>query len=506
MPNREKMAIYEQKHVHHDAADDSNDITAASTSSGGGDAAITTTTTTTTTAAAAAAAVAVAVAAARSFPRFAELPPELRAQIWWEAAVPGPGINFFNVHAFPGDHAGANRSSSPLWLYLDLRRLDVGDADADVAAYDPSVWRARAAVRQACREARDACAPPDGGGGGGGRIAVTLTRPRRGLLVRAADGLLRQLTPETAEEAAEAEAEAAVIAGGGGSRSGTVDVDVDINISDPPRVLCREPMVTRTVYVHADDVFCLSVENCSFNMPFEETSSPPAATFRPGSAGKLARVPWRGDFETGWSYDPQLTPLPAGIPRGRYCVNLARGDLDAQDAAGRVVPGMLSEVEVEGGGGEEDEDEDGDEVEDGYGNGNGNEEEAQPGDSRLSFALEFAPQPPPQPPHSAPRPTPVSPPPPDARRASHMRRRRELLMIDSEKVDSVPAPPLAEPTPFPDEVYHDRFGDAYVVLPSRLGNPGLPPYQLTKVAPEKSDMRQRYLLSARVPDGPRPWR
>ncbi|KAI0450047.1 hypothetical protein F5B21DRAFT_448319 [Xylaria acuta] len=218
------------------------------------------------------------------FPYFTSLPPELRHHIW-RLAVPCPGINFFNVHCFPNDHAGCNRSTSPPWAYLDLRRLSIEDDDAAVSRYDPSAWQARLAVRQACREARDVCSVP-----ASKSAVITLTRPRRGLFVCAGDGQLRK-TPLRI----------------------VVDTDSDRSRS----VIEPEPVVRRSVEVHVDDVLCLSVENCSFNLPHEETPS----FLDDEDADGLAT----GDADEGWAYDPQLTPkLPQQIPASRLCASMAR--------------------------------------------------------------------------------------------------------------------------------------------------------------------------------------
>ncbi|KAH8163138.1 hypothetical protein CIB48_g5118 [Xylaria polymorpha] len=171
------------------------------------------------------------------FPLFTSLPPELRHHIW-RLAVPSPGINFFNVHCFPNDHAGCNRSTSPPWAYLDLRRLSIEDSDAAVWEYDPSAWQARLAVRQTCREARDICSIP-----ASKSAVLTLTRPRRGLFVRAGDGQLRN-TPLRYDE----------------------NENENKNKTEE-----SEPVVRRTIEVHIDDILSLSVENCSFNLPHEET-------------------------------------------------------------------------------------------------------------------------------------------------------------------------------------------------------------------------------------------
>ncbi|KAI0016820.1 hypothetical protein F4780DRAFT_782869 [Xylariomycetidae sp. FL0641] len=210
------------------------------------------------------------------FTLFPKLPTEIRLLIW-RSAVPSPGINFFNVHSFPRDHAGANRSDSPCWLYLDLRRLDIADDDAAVARYDPSAWQARSALAQTCREAREAAAVPEA------RAAyVTLTRPKRGLYIRAGDGQLRRLTPPAPPS----------LRDGTSPRTGA-SAEV-------------EPQVRRRVLVHVDDVLCLATENCSFNLPAEEFMDDPMAV-------------------VGWSFDPQLTPaLPKNIPTARYCVETIR--------------------------------------------------------------------------------------------------------------------------------------------------------------------------------------
>ncbi|KAI0467699.1 hypothetical protein F4859DRAFT_230801 [Xylaria cf. heliscus] len=222
------------------------------------------------------------------FAHFTSLPPELR-HIIWHLAVPSPGINFFNVHCFPNDHAGCNRSTSPPWAYLDLRRLSIDDDDATVSCYDPSAWQARLAVRQTCREARDVCAIPRSKS-----AIITLTRPRRGLFVRAGDGQLRK-TPLRAPGSA----------GDNSSDTG------------PKPTIHPEPAVRRTIEVHVDDILCLSVENCSFNLPHEETPWLPDEDEVDGLA--------TGDADEGWAYDPQLTPkLPTSIPASRLCASMAR--------------------------------------------------------------------------------------------------------------------------------------------------------------------------------------
>ena len=237
-----------------------------------------------------------------SFRPFTSLPPELRAQIWrTAAAISCPGINFFNVHAFPGDHPGVNRSDSPPWLYLDVRRLAIEDSDEKAARYDPSVWQARAAVRQTCREARDVCAIP-----AEKRATVVLTRPRRGLFVRAGDEQLRWRTPAANPDV------------GGGAGQGGANANDRSGGSDDDNAIAGSirygPKVTRKIEVHVDDILCLALENCSFNMPYEEdsdTGMPPE--FMPQSpSDTVAASPATPFYYIGWSYDPQLTPLPGG--------------------------------------------------------------------------------------------------------------------------------------------------------------------------------------------------
>ncbi|KAI3330362.1 hypothetical protein F4824DRAFT_343263 [Ustulina deusta] len=217
------------------------------------------------------------------FPRFVDLPPELRHQIW-RFAVPSPGINFFNVHCFPNDHEGCNRSTSPPWAYLDLHRLDIEDADDDVFCYDPSSWQARYAVRQSCREARLVCAIPESK-----TATITLTRPKRGLFVRAVDGQLRK-TPLHIR-----------------------DNEVGESLT--------EPVVHRTVQLPIGDILYLSVENCSFNLPHEETP----VFFTGDDDDDDVDGPATGDAYEGWAYDPRLTPeLPRAIPVSRLCVGMIR--------------------------------------------------------------------------------------------------------------------------------------------------------------------------------------
>ncbi|OTA87808.1 hypothetical protein M434DRAFT_399309 [Hypoxylon sp. CO27-5] len=236
------------------------------------------------------------------FTKFPELPPEIRYQIW-RTALPHPGINFFNVHCIPNDHPGANRSTSPPWLYLDLRRLSIDDDDEAVAEYDASAWQARETLRRVCREARNICTLSQF------EVAnITLTRPRRGLFVRAGDGQVKRLTPFTLS---------------------------DVETSTEP-----EPLEYRTVQVRADDVLCLSFENCSFNLPFEET----AISESGGHPGTFIVEDVNDDTdELGWTYDPQLMPpLPVAIPTSRLCVGMARGGRRTLQVAGAILLSMLS--------------------------------------------------------------------------------------------------------------------------------------------------------------------
>ncbi|KAK9419337.1 putative 2EXR domain-containing protein [Seiridium unicorne] len=207
------------------------------------------------------------------FPSFMQLPPELRHKIYL-AAIPSPGINFFNVHSFPNDHKGANRSTSPPNLHLDLRRLSIEDDDIDVARYDPSAWQIRHALRQTCQEARIICAIPDDK-----VVRLTLSVPGRGLFTYAGDGLQRSMTP----------------------------------LEEPAKR--AETVVYRHVQVHADDMVALSVENCSFNIVFEETTM-----FHIGRDQE-------DEVSLGWAYDPQFKDgVSLGIRPSRFCLNLAHDD------------------------------------------------------------------------------------------------------------------------------------------------------------------------------------
>ncbi|KAI0846726.1 hypothetical protein F5Y00DRAFT_139729 [Daldinia vernicosa] len=246
------------------------------------------------------------------FSKFQELPPELRHHIW-RMALPTPGINFFNVHCIPNDHHGVNQSTSPSWLYLDLRRLSIDDDDETVSQYDPSAWQARETLRRVCREARDVCAlsPAEA-------ATITLTRPRRGLFVRAADGQLRKLIP---------------------MRYRPELPYLQPKPSGKRRADHLEPLEHRVVSVHVDDVLCLSIENCSFNLPFEEmpiTNSDGLFSYSSGSSDG-------DDYELGWAYDPQLTPpLPSAIRWSRMCIEMARNDRIILQGVNEAVRDMLS--------------------------------------------------------------------------------------------------------------------------------------------------------------------
>lgn len=223
------------------------------------------------------------------FPSFIKLPPELRHKIYC-AALPSPGINFFNVHSFPNDHEGANRSTSPPNLHLDLRRLNIEDDDDEVAEYDPSVWQTRHALRQTCQESRIICAIP-----GDKIIRLTLSVPKRGLFTVAGDGLQRSMTPL---QAAAGKA---------------------------------EPSVCRQVEIHADDMVALSVENCSFNIVFEEATM-----------YHIGRDDEEDELNLGWAYDPQFTDgAPLGIPSTRFCLNLARDDWATMRAMEEIAAALL---------------------------------------------------------------------------------------------------------------------------------------------------------------------
>ncbi|KAI0529852.1 hypothetical protein GGR58DRAFT_509110 [Xylaria digitata] len=335
------------------------------------------------------------------FPRFNDLPPELRHQIW-RFAVPSPGINFFNVHSFPMDHEGCCRSVSPPWAYLDLRRLDIEDEDHQVFRYDPSTWQARDAVRQSCREARMICAIPESKA-----TTITLTRPRRGLFVRAGDGQLRN-TP------------------------------LHVGSNDAG-VFYIEPVVHRTVQVSVDEILCLSIENCSFNLPYEETPVFPDDDDDGGD-----------DVEglDGWAYDPQLTPeLPRIIPASRLCASVARCSPGSLRCGADALRGLL-----------------------------------------YSHIPEYRD--------------------PSLGEIWSMRVRlgRLLFMFDA-LTQAVGEHDLEELTSNP-EVIRDRFGDCYVRFPwaGEFNHPcGFSiTHRLTKIWPETSNIRERYVRSASLRSPKRP--
>ncbi|KAI5919166.1 hypothetical protein F4810DRAFT_518421 [Camillea tinctor] len=252
----------------------------------------------------------------QQFSRFPDLPPEIRHQIWL-AAVPSPGINFFNIHVIPNDHRGANRSISVPLMRLDLRRLEINHHDEQVATYDPSVWQARDALCRTCREARLVCAIP-------ARKAaqVILTRPRRGLFIRARDGQLRSLTPLT-----DPRRRLSLTPGDNSAAEATGKQQRQ------PQELEPEPLVHRTIRVHIDDIFCLSIENCSFNLPYEESPALWAASDSDD------------DSDLGWVYDPQFNPpLPSSIPTHRYCINLARSSRLTFSAIQDVITELVTQT------------------------------------------------------------------------------------------------------------------------------------------------------------------
>ncbi|KAI0376313.1 hypothetical protein F5Y04DRAFT_286046 [Hypomontagnella monticulosa] len=330
------------------------------------------------------------------FPQFSSLPPELRHHIW-RAALPAPGINFFNVHCFPNDHLGANRSTSPNYIYLDLRRLDIEDTDEEVAEYDPSAWLARSILRSVCREARVVCEiPPEE------CAEIVLTRPQRGLYIRAADGQLRALTP----------------------------LHPPGRWEDEPPGPGIEPLEHRTVQTHVRDILCLSVENCSFNLPFEE---------RPEFHDTVdSTVGIQIDDETdGWSYDPQLEPpLPGCITRENICIGVTRGDWATLEPTYELLGDIVSFSRQ------------------------------RDRETRLGPVAGLP-----------------------------------LLMADVH-VQEVGGRGLAEITPI-EEVFWDRFGDAYIKLPwERIDQPIV--FRVTKVWPERNDVRKRYMRSAILRSPKRP--
>ncbi|KAI0188611.1 hypothetical protein EV127DRAFT_118645 [Xylaria flabelliformis] len=328
------------------------------------------------------------------FTLFTSLPPELRHHIW-RLAVPSPGVNFFNVHCFPNDHFDCNKGTSPPWAYLDLRRLSIDHSDADVSHYDPSAWQARQAVRQSCREARDIATIP-----ASKSVTITLTRPRRGLYVRAGDGQLRRLTPPRPIMRADGITKFAPIT--------------------RPDV---EPVVHRTIQVHVDDILCLSVENCSFNLRLEESFSQ----------------------DTGWAYDPQLTPeLSAQIPANRVFAGMARRGAFYQPHRAPVYSLLYTHV---------------------------------PEYQEEPF--------------------------PDVSWARPLR-----IMFDDEATQAVGNNKRDPEELTPTIGAWDRFGDCYVRSPELASQPrdmpSLITYYLTKVRPETNDIRDRYLRSALLHSPKRP--
>ncbi|KAI1503383.1 hypothetical protein F5X99DRAFT_113526 [Biscogniauxia marginata] len=375
------------------------------------------------------------------FPHFPDLPPEIRHQIWL-SALPSPGVNFFNVHVIPNDHPGANRSTSPPLARLDTRRLDIADDDGrDVARYDPSAWRARDALRRTCREARAACAIP-----GDKATAITLTRPRRGLFVRAGDGQLRRLTPLGDPRGIIRDGDG----NGGGPQLVTADnLDSDPGVQDRPLAYDGkldsgpeigkeiEQLVYRTILVHVNDMLCLSIENCSFNLPFEESPFLRGGSDYGGGVDVDGLATGRGDSEDdededmGWAYDPQfLPPLPPSLPLDRYCVNMARGSKAALRAVQDVLAGLVhpSAQEVDG-------------------------------------------------------------------------QQQQLVMFDA--VTQALGERGLEELTTTDEVFWDRFGDCYVPLPWDQKDLQAQ-FRLTKVCPETNDVRDRYLRSALLCSHKRP--
>lgn len=346
------------------------------------------------------------------FSLFPQLPPEIRLLIWSHALPPpGAGINFFNVHAFPLDHAGCNRSTSPPWLYLDLRRLNISHTDDEVAQYDPSVWQARAILRATCLEARSAAAIPPA------KLAkVVLTRPQRGLYCRAGDDKLRRFTPYTEAQA---------------------------------RELVAEPKVTRTIHVHADDVLTLSIQNCSFNLPWEDTLDEDRMT------NTLVGSHEEGPHDMGgWGFDPQLTPLPEGIPARRYCISMVRG----ARAHFHTLSEAISEAHhLAHGGSLEDHDV-------GYG---------MLDSQTFKLGLDAA---------------------------------AKTVATNSQKsalVEGFGTVGLRQQV----QLHWDRFGDCYVPQPWTSSGAGRPwCYRLTKVLPEVDDLRGQYIRSALLQSPKRPAR
>ncbi|KAI0007671.1 hypothetical protein F4779DRAFT_590968 [Xylariaceae sp. FL0662B] len=266
-----------------------------------------------------------------TFTKFPKLPPEIRHTIYLAALpAPGTGINFFNIHCIPNDHPGANRSTSPAWLYLDLRRLDIQHSDSDVFEYDPSVWQARNTLRQVCREARAVCAISEDKA-----IEMVLTRPKRGLFVRAGDGQLMKLTPfqRTELNVAGTEAEAETNTDNETPSDDRNAQGVEAGTASEQVAAGPERLVHRTIQVHRDDILSLSLENCSFNLAYEEY--------------EYDQDHPDGDDEgdLGWAYDPQLTPALSGAIRvDRICISMARCRRGILLALDHVKPGLFSSL------------------------------------------------------------------------------------------------------------------------------------------------------------------
>ncbi|ORY70482.1 uncharacterized protein BCR38DRAFT_422215 [Pseudomassariella vexata] len=170
---------------------------------------------------------------------------------------------------------------SPPHLYLDSRRLDPSDSDAEVSTYDPSAWQTRLALRQTCREARQICViPPDKVL----TLPLVLPDPNQdlNLCIRAGDGQLRSLTPFS-------------------------------NRDVKPGVYTHR--ITRSInLLSTDDMIVFALENCSFNLPFEESSG--------GGRGDDDEA----EVNQGWSYDPEFhePAVQFGIREDRFCLCVAR--------------------------------------------------------------------------------------------------------------------------------------------------------------------------------------
>lgn len=361
------------------------------------------------------------------FPFFAQFPPEIRHQIYL-AALPNPGINFFNIHTFPNDHPGANRSTSPPSLHIDLRRLDIDDDDETVAQYDPSAWQARDALRRTCREARYICAIP-----ADRLVTLTLTMPKRGLFVRAGDGLLRSMTPLEDPDIFRAD-----------------------DIAGPTAE--REPIIRRTIQLDADEMVSLSIENCSFNLPFEESP------LLQGSDDEDVD-------DMGWSFDPEFAGgVPLGLAADKFCLNLARGNFTTLRALREVAPALWKAATGHWA-------TDFDNIKDlGGVYRQGKERRSRQAESFLMLDSQT---------------TAIAP---ERRRSALKQRRRRPDRENSTENDS--------PTTT-NVVYWDRWGDAYI---SRAWDDDafFTTQQLVKTLPEQTDMRARYLASAILQSPKRP--